>query len=103
MRAVAIAGTVLALAAAGTSHAANQKRSSAAAAWASGSFAQCVRMRESTDGRGSSNLYGMLPSTWASVGGRGYSGDAPRAEQDYRAFLLYQRAGVGPWRPYDGC
>ncbi|MGH2953202.1 MAG: transglycosylase family protein [Solirubrobacterales bacterium] len=35
--------------------------------------------------------------TWASVGGTGNPADAPEAEQDYRAALLYQRAGSSPW------
>jgi soluble lytic murein transglycosylase-like protein len=35
--------------------------------------------------------------TWASVGGRGNPADASEAEQDYRAALLYSRAGSSPW------
>jgi soluble lytic murein transglycosylase-like protein len=35
--------------------------------------------------------------TWASVGGRGNPAEAPEAEQDYRASLLYSRAGSSPW------
>jgi hypothetical protein len=35
--------------------------------------------------------------TWASVGGSGNPADAPEAEQDYRASLLYSRAGSSPW------
>ena len=35
--------------------------------------------------------------TWASVGGSGNPADAPEAEQDYRAALLYERAGSSPW------
>jgi soluble lytic murein transglycosylase-like protein len=35
--------------------------------------------------------------TWASVGGSGDPAAAPEAEQDYRAALLYQRAGSSPW------
>jgi soluble lytic murein transglycosylase-like protein len=35
--------------------------------------------------------------TWASVGGTGDPAAAPEAEQDYRAALLYQRAGSSPW------
>jgi soluble lytic murein transglycosylase-like protein len=35
--------------------------------------------------------------TWASVGGSGNPADAPEAEQDYRAALLYSRAGSSPW------
>jgi soluble lytic murein transglycosylase-like protein len=35
--------------------------------------------------------------TWQSVGGSGNPADAPEAEQDYRAALLYSRAGSSPW------
>lgn len=35
--------------------------------------------------------------TWASVGGSGNPAAAPEAEQDYRASLLYSRAGSSPW------
>jgi soluble lytic murein transglycosylase-like protein len=35
--------------------------------------------------------------TWASVGGSGNPAEAPEAEQDYRASLLYSRAGSSPW------
>jgi soluble lytic murein transglycosylase-like protein len=35
--------------------------------------------------------------TWASVGGSGDPAAAPESEQDYRAALLYARAGATPW------
>ena len=35
--------------------------------------------------------------TWASVGGSGNPAEAPEAEQDYRAALLYSQAGASPW------
>jgi soluble lytic murein transglycosylase-like protein len=35
--------------------------------------------------------------TWASVGGSGNPADASEGEQDYRASLLYSRAGASPW------
>jgi soluble lytic murein transglycosylase-like protein len=35
--------------------------------------------------------------TWASLGGSGNPAEAPEAEQDYRAALLYSRAGSSPW------
>jgi hypothetical protein len=35
--------------------------------------------------------------TWESVGGTGDPAAAPAAEQDYRAALLYSRAGSSPW------
>lgn len=41
--------------------------------------------------------YQFSPDTWASVGGKGLPSDAPEAEQDYRAALLYERSGPGPW------
>ncbi|HEX5982972.1 MAG TPA: transglycosylase family protein [Solirubrobacterales bacterium] len=35
--------------------------------------------------------------TWESVGGSGDPAAAPEYEQDYRAALLYARAGSSPW------
>jgi len=35
--------------------------------------------------------------TWQSVGGTGNPAQASEAEQDYRAQLLYERAGASPW------
>lgn len=35
--------------------------------------------------------------TWESVGGSGDPAAAPESEQDYRAALLYSRAGSSPW------
>ena len=70
--------------------------------WLHSSFANCVRTRESGNGRASSNLYGMLEG-WQAAGGKGNAGNATRAEQDYRAWILYSRYGTSPWRPYDGC
>jgi hypothetical protein len=35
--------------------------------------------------------------TWESVGGSGDPAAASEAEQDYRAALLYSRAGSSPW------
>jgi hypothetical protein len=35
--------------------------------------------------------------TWESVGGQGDPAAAPEGEQDYRAALLYSRAGSSPW------
>jgi soluble lytic murein transglycosylase-like protein len=35
--------------------------------------------------------------TWASVGGSGNPAEASEAEQDYRAAMLYSRAGSSPW------
>ena len=41
--------------------------------------------------------YQFDTGTWASIGGSGDPAAAPEAEQDYRAALLYQRAGTSPW------
>ena len=35
--------------------------------------------------------------TWASVGGSGNPAEASETEQDYRASILYSRAGSSPW------
>ncbi len=35
--------------------------------------------------------------TWASMGGSGLPSQAPEAEQDYRAALLYSQSGSSPW------
>ena len=42
-------------------------------------------------------LYQFDTGTWASVGGSGSPADASPEEQDYRASLLYARAGSSPW------
>ncbi|HMT04731.1 MAG: transglycosylase family protein [Solirubrobacterales bacterium] len=41
--------------------------------------------------------YQFHPDTWESVGGKGLPSEAPEAEQDYRAALLYERSGPGQW------
>jgi soluble lytic murein transglycosylase-like protein len=41
--------------------------------------------------------YQFSPETWASVGGSGDPVDAPEAEQDRRAAMLYERDGAGHW------
>ena len=41
--------------------------------------------------------YQFDTGTWASVGGSGNPAEASEAEQDYRASLLYARAGSSPW------
>lgn len=41
--------------------------------------------------------YQFDTGTWASVGGSGNPAEAPEAEQDYRAALLYSQAGSSPW------
>ena len=41
--------------------------------------------------------YQFSRETWASVGGSGDPVDAPEAEQDRRAAMLYERDGAGHW------
>ena len=48
-------------------------------------------------GNGFSGRYQFKPSTWWSVGGKGYAFQARPIEQDYRAVLLRKRDGTGPW------
>lgn len=70
---------------------------------ASGGFKACVEFRESTNGRGSSNLYGILNSTWSSLGRGGSAYTASPAEQSAAFDQLYAKDGASPWAPYDGC
>jgi LysM repeat protein len=71
---------------------------------ATSSFQQCVAWRESsntpTDPDG---LYGILPSTWASLGYSGSAGQASVAVQNQAFQRLYAQDGAQPWSPYDGC
>ena len=69
----------------------------------SGSFKACVEFRESTNGAGSSNLYGILNSTWSSLGRSGSAYTASPAEQSAAFDQLYAKDGTSPWAPYDGC
>ena len=49
-------------------------------------------------------MYELVDPTWRSLGGQGWAGDASRAEQDYRAYMLWKRYGCHqPWGRYDGC
>lgn len=41
--------------------------------------------------------YQFSPDTWESVGGEGLPSEAPEAEQDFRAAMLYERSGPGQW------
>jgi LysM domain-containing protein len=72
---------------------------------ASGSFQQCVAWRESGDNptASSSGLYGILPSTWASLGYSGTAGAASVAQQNQAFQQLYAQDGTSPWAAYDGC
>jgi len=66
-------------------------------------FQACVATRESGNGSGSSNIYGILDSTWRSLGRSGSAWSASRAEQDAAFAQLYAMDGTSPWAPYDGC
>jgi LysM repeat protein len=71
----------------------------------SSSFQQCVAWRESGDNptASSAGLYGILPSTWASLGYSGTAGGASVAQQTQAFQQLYAQDGTAPWAPYDGC
>lgn len=78
------------------------QRAAPAPSYSSG-FQACVAWRESGNGSGSSNVYGILNSTWASLGRSGSAYTASRAEQDAAFAQLYAEDGSRPWAPYDGC
>jgi murein DD-endopeptidase MepM/ murein hydrolase activator NlpD len=68
------------------------------------SFQQCVAWRESSDTpTDPDGLYGILPSTWASLGYSGTAGQASVAVQDQAFQKLYAEDGTSPWSQYDGC
>lgn len=56
-------------------------------------FAACVAFKESTDGKLSPNIYGLLSY---------YSGES-LAQQKMVMAQMYAVSGVQPWRPYDHC
>lgn len=58
------------------------------------SFAACVALRESSNGAGSSNIYGILADP---------RGSGSLAEQQAAFADLYAQYGTAPWAPYDGC
>ena len=58
------------------------------------SFAACVAERESSNGAGSSNIYGDLVDP---------RGNGSIAEQKQAFSELYAANGTAPWSPYDGC
>lgn len=60
------------------------------------SFASCVALRESTDGQGSPNIYGILPMN-------GYSEGMSLGAQKALFSAMYARDGTSPWAPWDGC
>jgi hypothetical protein len=61
------------------------------------SFAACVANRESSDGAGSSNIYGIIPASGYSVAGMSV------AQQKQVFSQLYAKVGTSGWSPYDGC
>jgi hypothetical protein len=68
-------------------------------------FERCVAWRESSDNptASSAGLFGILPSTWASLGYQGTAGQASVALQKAAFNRLYSMYGTSPWAPYDGC
>jgi hypothetical protein len=69
------------------------------------SFQQCVALHESGNNptASSSGLYGILPSTWSSLGYSGTAGQASVAQQNAAFSKLHAQLGTQPWAPYDGC
>ena len=69
------------------------------------SFERCVAWRESGNNptASSAGLFGILPSTWASLGFPGTAGQASVAMQKAAFNKLYAQLGTAPWAPYDGC
>ncbi|MGI9009541.1 MAG: LysM peptidoglycan-binding domain-containing protein [Streptosporangiaceae bacterium] len=67
-------------------------------------FEACVAWRESSDTPTEPDgLFGLLPSTWASLGYSGTAGQASVAVQEQAFNKLYAQDGTAPWAPYDGC
>ena len=56
-------------------------------------FAACVATRESSNGAGSSNIYGIL----------GGGGEGSVADQKAAFAHMYAESGTSPWSRYDGC
>ena len=68
------------------------------------SFQRCVAWRESGNNATSPDgLYGILPSTWASLGHSGTAGQASVGQQNAAFNQLYAKYGAQPWAPSDGC
>ena len=68
-------------------------------------FERCVAWRESGDNptASSAGMFGILPSTWASLGYPGTAGTSSVALQKEAFNRLYAMYGTSPWAPYDGC
>jgi len=89
----------------GTSSASTSTPAASTGGSSPSSFQQCVAWRESGNNptASSSGLYGILPSTWASLGYSGTAGSASVAQQNQAFQQLYAQDGTSPWAPYDGC
>jgi LysM repeat protein len=89
----------------GTSSVSSGTSATSAGGSAPSSFQQCVAWRESGNNptASSAGLYGILPSTWASLGLSGTAGSASVAQQTQAFQQLYAQDGTSPWGPYDGC
>jgi len=68
-------------------------------------FERCVAWRESGNNptASSAGMFGILPSTWASLGYPGTAGTSSVALQKQAFDRLYAQYGTSPWAPYDGC
>ena len=73
--------------------------------WLHSSYMTCVRWAESKNGAASRNIYEIQgPNATPSYGDYEWLYDAPRAEQDYLAWLIWKSRGChDPWGQYDGC
>jgi hypothetical protein len=73
--------------------------------WLHSTYMTCVRWNESQNGSTSRNIYEMEgPNATASDGDYEWLYGAPRAEQNYLAWLMWKRSGCHqPWGKYDGC
>jgi LysM repeat protein len=70
---------------------------------ASSSYMACVRLRESTNGQGSSDQFGISQSTWSAYGFPGSPYTASYGEQVSAFQAIYAAVGTSAWSPYDGC
>lgn len=88
----------------GVAQADHYHATSPAEIWAQSGFARCVRMRESTDGRGAQNLYQIQgPRAHGNFGDYGWLNGVPRKQQNQIAYQMFKARGDQPWRPYDHC
>jgi LysM repeat protein len=67
------------------------------------SYFSCVRFRESTNGQGSGDQFGITPSSWSAYGFSGSPYTAPYSEQVAAFQRIYAAVGTSAWSPYDGC